>query len=382
VRRSPGKMHVEPHRRHVIPPFLEGKNARPLWSVMIPTYNPSEEFLEHALHSVLEQDPGAEQMQIEVVDDCSSQVEVARLVERIGGGRVSVFRNPFNRGLAGCWNACIERAPGEWVHILHQDDKVSSGFYRVMKELIEAHPSAGAAFCHYGFIDSEGQPWADEPALQTTAGELDAALETLAIRNQVQCPGIVVRRSVYERVGGYSDQLIFTLDWEMWVRIAAEYPILYHPDVMASFRVQGGSETSRLARNGDTVRDSMKAIEAFAAYLPASRVQSITQQARRWVCDVAMQKAHRFLRDGDLAGAMAQIQAALRYDRRASFWVNSLRCWMGAMIRSGAFITPPFPLVPFRVLQSTARGSRKLNQESGAVGAKGGKKTLPIAEQV
>ena len=43
---------------------------RPLWSVMIPTYNPRADYLEETLWSVLKQDPGPDQMQIEVVDDC------------------------------------------------------------------------------------------------------------------------------------------------------------------------------------------------------------------------------------------------------------------------------------------------------------------------
>jgi glycosyltransferase involved in cell wall biosynthesis len=42
--------------------------ARPLWSVMIPTYNCAD-YLRETLASVLAQDPGPEEMQIEVVDD-------------------------------------------------------------------------------------------------------------------------------------------------------------------------------------------------------------------------------------------------------------------------------------------------------------------------
>ena len=44
---------------------------RPLWSVMIPTYDCAK-YLPQTLHSVLEQDPGSGQMQIEVVDDAST----------------------------------------------------------------------------------------------------------------------------------------------------------------------------------------------------------------------------------------------------------------------------------------------------------------------
>jgi len=50
--------------------------ARPFWSVMIPTYNPRADYLEETLHSVLQQNPGPKQMQIEVVDDCSPGMDV------------------------------------------------------------------------------------------------------------------------------------------------------------------------------------------------------------------------------------------------------------------------------------------------------------------
>ena len=53
-----------------IAPVPEGVH-RPKWSVMIPTFNCAN-YLRQTLESVLAQDPGPEQMQIEVVDDCST----------------------------------------------------------------------------------------------------------------------------------------------------------------------------------------------------------------------------------------------------------------------------------------------------------------------
>ena len=57
-------------------------------------------------------------------------VRLLQLVRDIAGDRVTVHREPKNNGLGRIWNRCIERARGEWVHILHQDDIVLPGFYK------------------------------------------------------------------------------------------------------------------------------------------------------------------------------------------------------------------------------------------------------------
>ncbi|HEX6180965.1 MAG TPA: glycosyltransferase, partial [Chitinophagaceae bacterium] len=64
---------------------------RPLWSVMIPAYNCAG-YLVEALNSVLAQDPGEEIMQIQVVDDCSTDANMRQLVQEVGKGRVEYFR--------------------------------------------------------------------------------------------------------------------------------------------------------------------------------------------------------------------------------------------------------------------------------------------------
>lgn len=66
--------------------------SRPLWSVMIPAYNCGQYLIE-TLRSVLDQDPGPEVMQIEVVDDCSTQDDSEAVVRSLGKGRVSFFGN-------------------------------------------------------------------------------------------------------------------------------------------------------------------------------------------------------------------------------------------------------------------------------------------------
>ena len=113
-----------------------GASVRPLWSVMIPTHDCAA-YLRHTLASVLAQDPGPELMQIEVVDDASSDAPEA-VVEELGRGRVGFFRQPRNVGHVANFNTCLERSRGRLVHLLHGDDCVRDGFYAAMGRLLEA----------------------------------------------------------------------------------------------------------------------------------------------------------------------------------------------------------------------------------------------------
>ena len=82
------------------PPKIEAlpeNGKRPLWSIMIPTYNCTR-YLRHTLESVLAQALPQDEMQIEVVDDYSTDGDVKEVVEEIGRGRVSFYRQPQNRG--------------------------------------------------------------------------------------------------------------------------------------------------------------------------------------------------------------------------------------------------------------------------------------------
>ena len=78
---------------------------RPLWSVMIPSFNSFPSYLRQTLDSVLAQDPGPEQMQIEVIDDCSNEDDLEALVRECGNGRVSFYRKRVQEVLPMC-RAC------------------------------------------------------------------------------------------------------------------------------------------------------------------------------------------------------------------------------------------------------------------------------------
>lgn len=303
----------EPSTRGRVRPVVG--DDRPVWSVMIPTYNCAH-FLQATLESVLEQAPGPERMQIEVVDDASGD-DPESVVERVGRGRVAFHRHPHNLGHVGNFNACLERARGRLVHILHGDDRILPGFVERMERAFEpgagGGPRAGAAFCRHLYVDDRDRPIRTSTLERAEPGILENALERMTRQQRVQPPSIVVLREVYEALGGFDRRFrSCSEDREMWVRIASRYPVWFEPEVLACYRKHPESLASRAYRTGQNLRDERAAIRIFSGYLPPDRAPEWTAAAResaaRWGLDLADQAAAR----GDRRTARVQLLQAFR----------------------------------------------------------------------
>ena len=309
------------HRASIAP--RPPDEVRPLWSVMIPTFNCAN-YLAEAIGSVLAQDRGPEEMQIEVVDDASSIDDPETVTRAIGQGRVLFHRQPSNVGHTRNFATCLDRARGRLVHLLHGDDRVEPGFYAAMERAFSAAPAIGAAFCRNRYIDADGVERSIEDVLQGEAGVLANAVERLADEQHIMTPSIVVLREVYERLGGFDERLRCSEDWEMWVRVAAAYPIWYEPQVLAAYRMHENSNTGRNFRLARELGYTRQAIEIFSNYLPSPTARTITSRARATYAAVALSNARRLAQAGDLRGMGAHIAAALRLCPHAGTAIKAL----------------------------------------------------------
>jgi len=304
-------MHNQSLYRTTISPVPK-MEVRPLWSVMIPTYNCAD-YLRKTLAAILAQDPGPELMQIEVVDDCSTNDNPAAVVAELGKNRVQFFRQSKNLGVTKNFDTCLERSQGHLVHILHGDDLVLEGFYDKMQNAFEQQSNIGAAFCRQIFIDDEGNQLALSDLEQDKSGILNNWLERLASEQRIMTPSIVVRREAYEKLGGFDQRLICSEDWEMWVRIAANYPIWYEVEPLAAYRMHNNSNTGRHIRTGEDMRYTRKAISIFKTYLPVSIAERVSKQARETYALSALDMAHSLLAKQDIKAALVQMKEALQF---------------------------------------------------------------------
>jgi hypothetical protein len=309
----------DPNTDQVVFPTIDAVTSgeRPFWSVMLTVYRRTC-YLEQALRSVLAQAPGPEEMQIELVCDGPNhaiQAEIYAMVRSIAGERVDVYCHPIRAGHPEIFNVCIRRAKGHWVHILHDDDSIAPGFYQALSAGILGAPEIGAAFCRHTYLDEQGHCTGLSLLERETPGTIDDWVDRIAVCCRLQTPSIVVRRKVYERLGGYCPQAKAAFDWEMWQRIAVHHPVWYEPRPLAFFRRSSLSESARLNTSGRMVADSLAAIEVARTYLPVAKVDTLTRRAVEYYAHGALEIAGQQMRKDNLAAALANLREGIRCSR-------------------------------------------------------------------
>jgi hypothetical protein len=307
-------MTAQPDARHPVPPVAHDGDPRPFWSVMIPTYNAGEHLLD-ALRSVLAQDPGPDRMQIEVVDDHSTQVDAEPMVRDLAGDRVRFHRQPSNVGHSANFNTCLERARGEVVHILHDDDHVLPGFYAALEPAYD-DPHVGAAFARFIYAHGDGHWHSMSPLESREAGIIPDFLARIARGQRITTPCITARRSVYEVIGGFDTRFrTGGEDWEMWVRIAAATRVWFEPTPLAVYRMhRPGSLTGNAQGSAKLARDMLLATDVVETYLGealgAERADAALRRARSMYSRWAVEAARDLRRSGQREEAREALRVA------------------------------------------------------------------------
>ncbi|MFC7671332.1 hypothetical protein ACFQT0_31385 [Hymenobacter humi] len=202
------------------------------------------------------------------------------------------------------------------MHILHGDDWVAPGFYMEIEMLFCKHPEAGAAFTNnFNFLQEEEEIRARSP-LANQAGVLQDALLMIAERQEISTPSVVVKRIVYEQLGGFF-AVHYGEDWEMWARIAAHFPIAYSPRCLAYYRYLNRTSISYSSiKNGQNITDIMQIIDIMQQYLPVEQRERLKMMAQRNYSRYCASLAHTiYEQEADYDAAFVQTSGALHMSK-------------------------------------------------------------------
>ena len=145
-----------------------------------------------------------------------------------------LIRHSTNLGVCRVCNDIVTQAKGEFICIIGSDDAYLPDKLREQVSILESVDfSYGVVYSDVLYIDElgniTGKTSIDKNHL------VENAVDKLMVSNSIPAMGVLVRKSCYENVGIYDEDLVYE-DADMWLRIAKEYKFVFSDYVSAKYR--------------------------------------------------------------------------------------------------------------------------------------------------
>lgn len=214
----------------------------PAVSVAVISYNAAET-IEETLDSILRQDYGAENMELVISDDGSTDdtVRVTRSWldrNREAFCRVAFIDNPTNGGVSRNCNVAWRAASGDWIKTIAADDILLPHCLSANLDFVQRHPDCSVIFSKmrwFGSIDRV----TPEPS-QMSLFEMPALEQFKSLRfgSFNFAPTSFIRRETLEAVG-YADERFRNIeDLPLWLRFTRQgHRLCFNDRVTVNYRV-------------------------------------------------------------------------------------------------------------------------------------------------
>jgi glycosyltransferase involved in cell wall biosynthesis len=295
----------------------------PLVSIVTPSFNQAR-FLEQSLRSVLDQ--GYPNLEYIVVDGGSTDgsLEILRRYE----ARFARWSSEADRGQADAINKGLALARGEIVAWLNSDDALLPGAIAEAVATLEREPALGMVYADGIMVDAELRLLD-----RHTYRQVDV-IDLLSFEVILQ-PTVFMRREAVERVGALDPSYHLILDHELWVRLAARYPVRHVARFWAIERTHREAKT--IARAAGFVEEAERLIQW--AETDPSLAPLVRGHRNRIRGGMEVFAARRLIDAGDSRGAVKRLWRAVGYHPPTvlRYWYKVLQAVGGALGLARAF---------------------------------------------
>jgi len=193
----------------------EDNPETPFISVIIPTYNRGW-ILKEAVDSVLSQEyPSYE---VIVVDDGSTD-DTAEILKSCAS-RIAVIRQA-NQGVSAARNRGVREASGNLIAFLDSDDLWLPGKLATQAAFFRAHPAIRICQTEETWVRN-GRRVNPKNRHKKPSGDIfEPSLELCLVSPSA----VMMRRELFEEMGGFDETLPACEDYDLWLRIGCRYPV-------------------------------------------------------------------------------------------------------------------------------------------------------------
>ena len=189
--------------------------------------------VERALDSLLAQTRRPDEI---IVCDDGSTDGTPDLIESVCGNAVSVLRLP-HRNAAAARAVGLARAGGDWLAFMDADDSWLPHKLETQLAYLERHPEVRHISSDGVYVSPGGvlrESWLADYffPVRELRGDL---LEALVERCFVLMSSAMVERDAYHEVGGLDPEIVYSHDYDLWLRLYARYPAAVLPDRLTTY---------------------------------------------------------------------------------------------------------------------------------------------------
>jgi glycosyltransferase involved in cell wall biosynthesis len=201
-------------------------------SIVTPSFNQAR-FLERTIQSVLNQT--YEDIEYIIIDGGStdgSQEIIGRYEDRL-----AYWISERDKGQTDAINKGFARASGAVMAWLNSDDTLEPQAVEQAVAALEENPKVGMVYGHGFFINAKDEKIGEFPSAQTDYRRLRRGYVHICQQ------AAFWRADLWRKAGPLDDSIYFAMDYDLWLRLSKETPILFINEHWANFRLHGDAKT-------------------------------------------------------------------------------------------------------------------------------------------
>jgi glycosyltransferase involved in cell wall biosynthesis len=142
-------------------------------------------------------------------------------------------------GQAAAVNKGFRMSSGEILGWLNADDLYEPGAVSAAVACFEAHPEVALVYGDATFVDADGVELG--PCSQVRPFSYS---DLVHVGDFVAQPAAFFRRAAFEAVAGLDETLQWAMDYDLWMNLAARFPVAYLRRPLARYRWTGENKTA------------------------------------------------------------------------------------------------------------------------------------------
>lgn len=258
-------------------------------SIILPVYN-GERYLSQAIEGILNQTYS--DWELIIVNDCSTDSTSSIIEEYLKDKRIRVIENKLNLKLPKSLNRGFQASRGEYLTWTSDDNIYNDTALETLLRTLQDAKDTALVYSDMYYIDEEGSI-------------LEREIDRYDIW-QGNCVGacFLYRREIFEKLGGYDENLYLVEDYEYWLRIAKYYKMKFINRKLYYYRVHEQSLSTSKEREV-----TKKRIELLKGLLTDPDVPEEKKN------DIKLQLIGDYYHEKDMQKLKSEVKLLKKHDR-------------------------------------------------------------------